>query len=112
MVTIGIYQWLSNSELYEHRCLERIKKLYKSAGKCDDQQQYKSIIVAAIVSTPYGFTDNSKISPGPYVTVKYNSARKLLRQFTEFLDVKQETDVRRLGVVIYIANGPWGVSES
>ena len=54
MVIIGMYKLLSNSDLYEHRCLENIKKLYKSAGKCDDQHQSKSIIEAAMVSTPEG----------------------------------------------------------
>ena len=34
-------------------------RLYKPAGKFDDQQQYKAIIESAIVSTPDGFTDNS-----------------------------------------------------
>ena len=29
------------------------------AGKCDDQQQYKAIIEAAMVSTPEGFYDKS-----------------------------------------------------
>ena len=33
MATIGVDQSLSNSEIYEHRCLENIKKLYKYAGK-------------------------------------------------------------------------------
>ena len=32
--------------MYEHRCLENIKKLYKTAVKYDDQQQYKDIIEA------------------------------------------------------------------
>ena len=35
MVTIGVDQSLSNSAVYEHRCLENIKKLYKSVGECD-----------------------------------------------------------------------------
>ena len=34
--TIGIDQSLSNNDLYEHRCLENINKLYKHAGKCDN----------------------------------------------------------------------------
>ena len=38
--------------MYEHRCLGNIKNLYKSAGQFDDQQQYKVIIEAAMVSTP------------------------------------------------------------
>ena len=41
MVIIGIYQSLSNFAMYEHRCLENIKKLYTSAGKYDSQLQFK-----------------------------------------------------------------------
>ena len=37
--TIGIDQSLSNNALYEHKCLENIKKLYKQFGKCDDQKK-------------------------------------------------------------------------
>ena len=47
-------QVLSNSAMYEHRCLENIKSLYKYAGKHDNRQQYKAIIEAAMVSTPEG----------------------------------------------------------
>ena len=36
--TIGIDQYLSNNALYEHKCLENIKKLYKHSGKYDDQK--------------------------------------------------------------------------
>ena len=57
--TIGIEQYLSNSALFEHRFLQNINKLYKHAGKCDDQQQFKDILEAAMVSTPEGFTNNS-----------------------------------------------------
>ena len=35
--TIGIHPSLSNNTIYEHKCLENIKKLYKQAGKCDNQ---------------------------------------------------------------------------
>ena len=34
--TIGIDQSLSNNDLYEHKCLQNIKKLHKQAGKCDN----------------------------------------------------------------------------
>ena len=44
MNTIGVDQSLSNSDLFEQRCLQNINKLYKHAGKCDDQQQFKDII--------------------------------------------------------------------
>ena len=50
-----------------------------------------------MVSTSEGFTDNSLISYGPSVTVRNPSAKKLLRQFNEVLDVKQKTAVCRLG---------------
>ena len=63
MVTIGVDQSLSNSAIYEHRCLKNIKKLYKYAGKCDDQQQYKVIIEAEMVSTHEEITENSPMSP-------------------------------------------------
>ena len=36
MKTVGIDQSLSNSAIFEHMCLQNIKKLYKHAGKCDD----------------------------------------------------------------------------
>ena len=42
--TIGIHPSLSNNAIYEHKCLENIKILYKQAGKCDDQKQFKDII--------------------------------------------------------------------
>ena len=96
MVIIGMYKLLSNSDLYEHRCLENIKKLYKSAGKCDDQNQQKEIIEAAMVSNTEGFTDNSPISSGSYVTVKQPNTWKTLCQFSETLDIKPNTAVCRL----------------
>ena len=58
MFAIGVDQSLSNSVIYEHRCLESNKKSYKSAGKCDYQQQYKAIIEAEMASTTEGFIDN------------------------------------------------------
>ena len=61
--TIGIDQSLSNHTIYEHKCLENIKKLYKQAGKCNYQKQIKDILEAAMVSTPEVFTNNSPISP-------------------------------------------------
>ena len=49
--TIGIEQYLSNNAMYEHKCLENIKKIYKQAGKCDDQKKFKDILEAYMVST-------------------------------------------------------------
>ena len=70
MVDIGVEQSLSNCVKYEHRCLENIKKLYKTEGKCDDKQQYKAIIEAEMVSTPEGSTKNIPMTPNPYLSTK------------------------------------------
>ena len=48
----GLYQSLSNSAFCGHMCLGNINKLYKSASKCYDQQQYKAILEASMVYTP------------------------------------------------------------
>ena len=89
MVSIGIIQFLSNTDLYEHICLVNINIIYKSARKCDYQQHYKTIIEAAMVPTPEVFSENSPMSPGPLSTVKKPSARKSLRRFTELLYIKK-----------------------
>ena len=44
VVTIGVEKQLIDSDMYEYICLENIKKLYKSSGKCDDQHKYKAIL--------------------------------------------------------------------
>ena len=50
-----------------------------------------------MVSTPERFTDNSPIPPGPSVTIINPSAAKSLHLFTEVLDVKNKSAVRRVG---------------
>ena len=87
-VTIGINKLLSNSSFYKHICLENINQLYKYSGKCENQQQYKSIIQTEILYTPEGFTENSPISPVPCALDKIPSTRKSLPPFTEVLGVK------------------------
>ena len=57
--TIDIGQYLRNNALFENKFIKKIKKLYKHAGKCDDQQKFKDIIEADMISTPERFTDNS-----------------------------------------------------
>ena len=52
MATIEIHLSLNKSAFYEHRCLKNIKNVYKYFGKRDHQQQYKSILGDALVSTP------------------------------------------------------------
>ena len=86
---IDIDQSLSSNDIYEHKCLENIKKLYKKSGKCDDQQQFKYILEATMVSTPKVLTNNSPISPMTPTPVKKPSARKSLCMFTKILKVKK-----------------------
>ena len=67
---------------------------HQHAGKCDDQQNIKDVIDAAILSTPKGVTDNS---PNVHMTstpVKKPSASKSLCLFTNILDVKPKTAKR------------------
>ena len=66
--------------------MENIKKIYKYADKCNDQQHYKAIIEAAMLSTIEIFNDISKMSFVHYVTVKNTSARKSSHLFTEVFD--------------------------
>ena len=87
--TIGIDQSLRNSALFIHICLQNINKLYKHAGKCNNQQQFKDIIETAMVSTTGLFTDTSPISPMNPETLKKPSARKSLCLFTNILYVKK-----------------------
>ena len=67
MKTIGIEQSSFAGSSFEHRCMNNIKKIYQHADKCDDQQNIKDIIDAAIISTLEGVTDNS---PNVHMTSK------------------------------------------
>ena len=94
--TTGIDQSLRNNAIYEHKCIQNMKKLCKHAGKCDDQQQFKYIIDADVVSTPEEYTDNSPISPMTSKLVNKTSARKPLCIFTNILHVKNKTATCRV----------------
>ena len=72
--TIGIDQTLRNNDLYEHKCLQNINKLFKHAGKFDNQKQFKDILEDAMVYTPEGYTYDSPISPMTSTPVKKPSA--------------------------------------
>ena len=50
MKIIGIDQSLCNRYSFEHKCFNNIKKIYQHVGKCDDQQNLKDILDAAMVS--------------------------------------------------------------
>ena len=56
--------------------MNNIKKIYQHAGKCDDQQNLKDIIDAAILSTPEGVNDNSPNVHMASKPVKKLSVRK------------------------------------
>ena len=59
-----------------------IKKIYQHGGKCDDQQNLKDTIDAAMVYTPERGTDNSTNVPMESTPVKKPSASKSLCLFT------------------------------
>ena len=95
MKTIGIDQSSFTRSSFENRCMNNIKKIYQHEGKCDDQQNLKDIIYAAILSTPEGVTDNS---PNVHMTstpVNKPSDRRSLCLFTNILDVQPKTAKRR-----------------
>ena len=87
--TMGTDQYLRNNSIYEHKCIESIKNLYKQAGKCEDQIKFKDIIEAAMVSTPEEFTNNSPLSPRTSTPIKKPSAQKSLCMITNVLDAKK-----------------------
>ena len=49
MKTIGIDQSLFKRSSFEHKYLIKIEKIYQHAGKCDDQQNLKDVLDAAMV---------------------------------------------------------------
>ena len=63
MKTIGIEQSLLKFSSFEHKCMNNIKNIYQHEGMCDDQQNLKYILDAAMVSTPEGVTYNSTDVP-------------------------------------------------
>ena len=67
---------------------EQHPKKNQHAGKCDDQQNLKDIIDAAILYNPEGATDNSPNIHMKSKPVEKPSARKSLCLFTNILDVK------------------------
>ena len=97
MKTIGIDQSLIISALFEQICLQRIKKSYKHARKCEDQQQFKDVLEASMVSTIEVLTNNRPKYPCTPTTLNKPSARKSLYIFTNILDVKKKTAIRQVG---------------
>ena len=58
--------------------MNNIKNIYQHAGKCDDQQNFKDIVDADMLSTPEGVIDNSPNVPMISTPVKKPSASKSL----------------------------------
>ena len=95
MKTIGIYQSICNWSSFEHKCLNNIKNIYQHAGKCDDQQNLKDVLDAAMVSTLEEVTYKSPNFPMTSTPVKKSCARKSMCLFTNILDVQPKTTKRR-----------------
>ena len=77
--------------------MNNIKKIYQHAGKCDDQQNLKDILNAAMVSTPELVTNNNPNVCLTLIPVKKPSAKKSLCLFTNIFDVKNKTEKRCIG---------------
>ena len=92
-----VWPIIRNNDFYEHRCLENINKLCKTIGKCENQQQHKTMIKATMLLTPERCTKNSPIKTNPSVSTKETIARKPFCKFKDILDVKHQTDVSRFG---------------
>ena len=56
--------------------MNNITNIYQHAGKCDDQQNLKDVLDAAMVSTPEEITDNRPSLPMTQTTVKKLSSIK------------------------------------
>ena len=92
--TIGIDYSLRNNALFEHKCLQKINKLYKHSVKCDDQQHFKDVLEDYMFSTPEVFTNNSPRYPMTPTPFNKPSARKSLCLFTNIFYVKNKTAIR------------------
>ena len=98
---------------FEHRCMNNTKKIYQHAGNCDDQQNLKDVLEAALLYNPEGFTDNSPNVHMLSAPVKKPSASKSLCLFTNILDVKPTTEKRRFvsaksrHKAMKVCNSPW-----
>ena len=95
METIGIDRSSFNMSNFEHRCMNNIKKMYQHAGNCDDQQNLKDIIEAALLSTPEGFKIKVLMCICHQYQLKKPSARKSMCLFTNILNFKPKTAKRR-----------------
>ena len=99
MNTIGIDKSLCIRSYFEHICMNNIKKIYQHASKCDDQQNLKDTLDAAMVLTTERVTDNINSVPMTSTPVNEPVDRKSLYLFTNILNFKQKTAKRRIVAV-------------
>ena len=66
----------------------QIKKIYQHAGKCDDQQNLKDIIDAAILSTPEGVIYHS---PNVHFTSAYVDKNQL--EHKDSTEIQNKSDI-------------------
>ena len=71
MINIGVDQSSSDSDIYEHICLENIDMLYKYADKCNCQHQYKAIFDGTVFSTRSNLARARARGAGPPRTVEH-----------------------------------------
>ena len=79
--------------------MNNIKNIYQHAGKCDDQQNLKDIIGAAMVSNPEEIKDISPSLRIIQTTVKKPSTKKLICLFTNIFDFEKRTSKSRDGAI-------------
>ena len=71
--------------------MNNIKKIYQHAGNCDDHQNLKDILDAAMVSTPEEVIDESPNVPMTSSPVNNSSAKKSLFLFNNIFNVEKKT---------------------
>ena len=76
---------------------KRSKNNYTSSGKCNDQQKYKAIIEAEMVSTPEIIKKDNTMSPGPSVTFRNPVQENQSICLLTFWMSKNNTVVLRVG---------------
>ena len=97
MKTVGIDQSLYNRSSFRHKYMNNIKNIYQHASKCDNQNNLKDILYAAMVSTSEEVIDDIPSLPMTSTQVKKSSASWSLRLFTNICDVKKKTAKRCVG---------------
>ena len=75
----------------------KTSKENKTSVKCDDKQQYKAVIEAAMISESEGCNYQIPMTPNQYKPTKKLNERKPPSQFSETFDVKHKTAICMFG---------------